>query len=65
MASSHLHMARSICRRAERQLYTLVQEQKVSENAGRFLNRLSDYLFMAARYACFRTDNQEVSYKAN
>ena len=44
IAASHLHVARTICRRAERLLVELGEEVA-------FLNRLADYLFVAARYA--------------
>ena len=44
LAASHLHVARTVCRRAERLLITL------GENVS-YLNRLADYLFVAARYA--------------
>jgi cob(I)alamin adenosyltransferase len=53
LAAAHLHMARTICRRAER-LMVEVAEQKdedVNEAALRYINRLSDYLFVAARVA--------------
>ena len=45
-----MHMARSICRRAERSVVPLVREGHVDDNVAVFLNRLSDYLFTAARY---------------
>ncbi|MDX1946650.1 MAG: cob(I)yrinic acid a,c-diamide adenosyltransferase [Pirellulaceae bacterium] len=48
-----LHLARGICRRAERRVVTLahVPEVAVSERIIRYLNRLGDYLFVAARAA--------------
>lgn len=51
LAASFLHMARSTCRRAERSVVPLVREGVTDEAVGVFLNRLSDYLFVAARYA--------------
>lgn len=50
-AASALHLARNICRRAERRVVTLVRrhETNVSEDLLRYLNRLSDYLFVLAR----------------
>jgi len=52
-ASVRLQIARSVCRRAERRVVDLVDETggEVSERTIRYLNRLSDYLFVAARYA--------------
>jgi len=44
------HLARSVCRRAERDLITLGREEPVSQHSRQYLNRLSDYLFVAARY---------------
>jgi cob(I)alamin adenosyltransferase len=48
--SAHLHLARTVCRRAERQLVTLSRRAKINENIFKFLNRLSDLLFVLARY---------------
>lgn len=48
-AAAICHMARTICRRAERNVFTLSQSESVSELSLQFLNRLSDYLFVAAR----------------
>ncbi len=46
------HMARSICRRAERASIFLISDKRV-EISIRYLNRLSDYLFVYARYLAF------------
>jgi len=46
---AHAHLARSVCRRAERRLYTLSTEHDVNANGRLFLNRLSDLLFVMAR----------------
>lgn len=43
------HIARSVCRRAERRIITLNREETVSTNTIRYLNRLSDLLFVLAR----------------
>ncbi len=50
-AAAHLHAARAICRRAERQVLALDVNEFVSDEAKVFLNRLSDWLFVAARTA--------------
>lgn len=49
-AATHLHAARTICRRAERTLVALSQEEEVRAILIKYLNRLSDYLFVLARY---------------
>lgn len=46
---SYCHLARCICRRAERRVVTLAQQEKVEEIIIRYLNRLSDYLFVLSR----------------
>jgi cob(I)alamin adenosyltransferase len=52
-ASSHLHLARTVSRRAERLIVALAARagEPVGEAALRYVNRLSDFLFVAARYA--------------
>lgn len=47
---SHLHLARTVCRRCERHLQTLHQSEPVPAPIRTYLNRLSDYLFTAARF---------------
>lgn len=48
-AAAACHLARAICRRAERSLVALVRLEAVSDLSVRYLNRLSDVLFLAAR----------------
>lgn len=47
--NSHLHIARTICRRAERSVVKLSQIEKIDNNIIIYLNRLSDYLFSLCR----------------
>lgn len=47
---SYCHIARCVCRRAERLSVALNEEQKVSEIILKYLNRLSDYLFVLGRF---------------
>jgi cob(I)alamin adenosyltransferase len=48
--AAHLHVARTICRRAERTVLTLAREEPIGELVMPYLNRLSDLLFVMARY---------------
>ncbi len=50
-ASAELHLARTTCRRAERWIVTLQELEPISQELRIFFNRLSDYLFLAARTA--------------
>lgn len=49
-AAAHLHVARTVCRRAERIVVALARQEGVGEFVVPYLNRLSDLLFVAARY---------------
>lgn len=49
LTASQLHVARCVCRRAERSLISFGRLEPVRDEAIQFLNRLSDWLFMAAR----------------
>ncbi len=49
-AGATLHLARALCRRAERYVVPLNSSADVSDNVLTYLNRLSDYLFVASRY---------------
>ncbi len=49
--AAHLHLCRTVCRRAERHAVELATTEEVNEVAVRYLNRLSDWFFVAARVA--------------
>lgn len=58
-ASAHLHLCRTVCRRAERLVVSLSHKEEVREEAIHYLNRLSDALFVFARWAAQRTGAHE------
>jgi cob(I)alamin adenosyltransferase len=63
-SATHLHLGRTVCRRAERRVYTLMQqEEDVGEGCMQYLNRLSDLLFVAARYASRKDNVAEVPWR--
>jgi len=49
--AAHCHIARCVCRRAERRLITLSNKSAVPPEIAAYINRLSDYLFVLARYS--------------
>jgi len=62
VTSSTLHVARAICRRAERKVMPLVQQDEVDAEALKYLNRLSDFLFTLARFAARLDKVEETIY---
>lgn len=61
-SASSLHLARSVCRRAERSLAPLIRDKEIDEQTLQFLNRLSDFLFTAARFCAKREGREEKIY---
>ena len=60
MAASHCHLARTITRRAERETVTLSHHDAVRPEAIRYLNRLSDLLFVLSRVLARSSGHGEV-----
>jgi len=60
--AARLHFARTICRRAERSVVRLSRNEDIGEGITVFLNRLSDLLFMMARYANHAAGVTEVKW---
>ncbi|HXP01547.1 MAG TPA: cob(I)yrinic acid a,c-diamide adenosyltransferase [Luteibacter sp.] len=63
MAASTCHLARTICRRAEREVVALGRVEEVRPEAQRYLNRLSDLLFVMARVLARRSGHGEVLWQ--
>ncbi len=61
-AVSFCHIARCVCRRAERQVVALAIEESVAEIIIRYLNRLSDYLFVLSRKIAYDLGIEEVKW---
>ena len=57
------HMARAVCRRAERSLWLLADSGPIRTQLPRFLNRLSDFLFVVARSLAARSDLTETQWQ--
>jgi len=58
-----LHVCRTVCRRAERRVVSLAKEGTCPAEVGRYLNRLSDFFFVAARAANARCGVSDVEYE--
>ncbi len=61
--ASMLQVARAVCRRAERELVGLKREEKINDDLLVFFNRLSDLLFVLARFENFTQGGNEVLWK--
>ncbi|PIE40616.1 MAG: ATP:cob(I)alamin adenosyltransferase [Gammaproteobacteria bacterium] len=59
-AASNCHLARTVCRRAERRVFTLSKAADINMLGLQYLNRLSDFLFVAARVLARVDGGQEV-----
>lgn len=62
-AAANCHMARAICRRAERRCWALSRAEPLGPQALRYLNRLSDLLFIMARVLARRAVGSEVMWR--
>ncbi|AVF48072.1 cob(I)yrinic acid a,c-diamide adenosyltransferase [Elizabethkingia anophelis] len=64
-AATFLHAARTICRRAERGMVFLNETEEMRPELIKYLNRLSDYLFVMARYVSMLDNEQEEYWNPN
>jgi len=62
LTSSYYQISRCVCRRAERAVLRLDENEKVPESVRKLLNRLSDWLFVAGRLVSLETGNEEIKW---
>jgi cob(I)alamin adenosyltransferase len=62
-SNSVAHVCRTICRRAERNIYKITEETQVDAIALRYINRLSDYFFMLSRKQSFINNIDEIIWE--
>lgn len=62
-SSAFLHVARSVCRRAERRVVSLKMHEEIDKHVLKYINRLSDYLFTAARLVSHRAGKKDIVWK--
>ncbi len=64
-AAAHCHLARTVCRRAERTIVSLAKEFEFSLQITAYINRLSDLLFVACRVLSRQAGEQEVYWQSD
>ncbi len=64
LAASYTHVARCVCRRAERLAVALAETEEIPDLIIPYLNRLSDYLFVLARYLAHGANAPEIPWRA-
>ncbi len=62
-AAARLHLARAVCRRAERTLLQLHSVEPVRLEIRIYLNRLADWLFVAARWVNYQMEHPDINWK--
>lgn len=61
-AATTCHLARTVCRRAERRVLTLSKQESINDWGLKYLNRLSDFLFVAARVLARANGGEEIMW---
>ena len=59
---SFCHIARTVCRRAERLVVNLSENEAIDANIIKYLNRMSDYLFVLSRKMCLELNVEEIKW---
>ncbi len=62
IVSSYAHLARTVCRRCERLIISLADEIEIDPILVKYINRLSDYLFVLARYILKKSEKSEIAW---
>jgi len=62
VVAATVHVARAVCRRAEREVTPLLAEEECEAEVGKYLNRLSDFLFTLARHIVVKEGGEETIY---
>ena len=63
--NAELHVCRTVCRRAERRVVALIDDAQDLKQVQRYLNRLSDAMFVWSRWVCHVTGDAEVQWQPN
>ncbi len=63
--ASHFHIARTLCRRAERRTAEITKNEKLNHLLLIYLNRLSDFLFVSARFVNHKKNQQDILWTKN
>jgi cob(I)alamin adenosyltransferase len=63
LQASACHLARTVCRRAERRVVELSEDVEIDSVVIRYLNRLSDYFFILSRFVSYRNGVVEILWK--
>jgi cob(I)alamin adenosyltransferase len=61
--SAILHLCRTVCRRSERRIVELAKSENIGDIVIKYINRLSDLLFVLARFENYSSNNQEIEWK--
>ena len=64
-AASYVHLARTVCRRVERNLFLLKSKEEVNKNSLKYINRLSDFLFVLARHINKEDNYDDILWQKN
>lgn len=62
IVASYCHLARCVCRRAERRIIALDEQEKVNELVIHYVNRLSDFLFVLSRFVVLKKGGEEIKW---